>query len=247
MLTTERRQYILEALASKSVVQLTTIANELQVSESTIRRDFDYLEERGELERVHGGARQVSQRFKEDSLNEKRQVNTSAKQIIAKRASEVVQDGDIIYLDSGTTTIEMVPHLINKNILVVTNGLEVAMTLLKNQVNSILLGGKLKHSTGAIIGTITQNQLLRYNFDRVFLGINGIDEKAGYTTPDIEEADLKKLALKQGKQVYILADDSKVEKISFAHVANLDQATLITNDLHPAFEEKVHVLKETNE
>ena len=113
----------------------------------------------------------------------------------------------------------------------VTNGLSQADLLCDYGESVILLGGQVKPKTRAIIGAQAQVQLARYRFDHVFMGMNGVDAEWGYTTPDQEEAALKQQAMQQANQVYVLADASKMGRVSFCHVANLEEAILITHAL----------------
>ncbi|AMB95616.1 DeoR/GlpR family DNA-binding transcription regulator [Aerococcus urinae] len=243
MLTEERQKYIMEALTKVPILNLQEVSKQLAVSESTIRRDFDSLEKAGKLERIHGGAKRVQQRNMEASLSEKSQVNVLEKQLIGKLAGEMVADHDTIYLDSGTTTIEMIPWIINKEIIVVTNGLEVAQALYQSQIHTIVVGGEIKESTGTLIGGIALSQVQSFNFDKAFIGMNGIDLDTGYTTPDIEEAQIKKAAIDHSRYRYILADASKFDQSTFCHVCDLDRAVLLTNESNSKYENYMKIME----
>lgn len=243
MLTEERYAYILNELNKKQLIHLQEIAQTLHVSESTVRRDFQNLEEAGELIRVHGGAKRVGQRLIEPNLVQKREQYPSEKKRIAKRASELIVKNDTIFLDAGTTTREMIPYLPRENILVVTHGIEIAYDLYRAQIPTLLIGGLVKERTGAILGTTTYEQIKSLNFDRAFMGMNGIDQKAGYTTPDIEEARIKKLVFENSRYTYVLADSSKFKAISFCQVAALDQAILITDQKDKDFDEWMTIME----
>ncbi len=233
MLTEERHDYILNQLKKTGLVKSQEMMQYLDCSESTIRRDLALLEEAGELTRVHGGAKKIYQLDKELSTVEKSSINVHEKENIAKLAASFIEENDTIYLDAGTTTLYLIPYLKNKNIQVVTNGIQHAVLLADQQTKTILLGGNIKLKTKAIIGTTTINQLEGYRFNKCFLGINGIDNEFGYTTPDTEEAAVKKQAHLHSSKTYILADQTKFNKVSFAKVFELEDAIIVTQKLDP--------------
>ena len=234
MLTENRHQMILDRLENQRTVSLQQLLNELNVSESTIRRDLSQLEEAGKLVRVHGGARRVYTLDSEPSFLEKASHHATEKEQIAAYAASLVNNRDIIYLDAGTTTLGMIPHLQNKQVVVITNGLQHAEKLSDLGLETILLGGKVKSRTRAMIGVEAIRQLGQYRFQKVFMGMNGVDVEYGFTTPDTEEAEVKRLAMAQGNQVYVLVDYDKIGKVSFCRVANIDDAIIVTNQLEPS-------------
>lgn len=137
----------------------------------------------------------------------------------------------MIYLDAGTTTLEMIPHLANLSITVVTNGIAHASMLADRQIEAYLVGGKLKHSTKAMVGAPSQHSLMNYQFTKAFLGVDSIDMTYGCTTPDPEEATMKQLAIERASDTYFLADDSKWNKVSFAKICNFSDVTFITDKI----------------
>ncbi|SEK64211.1 transcriptional regulator, DeoR family [Carnobacterium iners] len=233
MLTEERHTYILTQLREYGLVKSKELMHYLNCSESTIRRDLAQLEELGELSRIHGGAKKVYHLDEELSISEKSSINVQEKKEIAKLAALFIKENDTIFLDAGTTTLYLIPYLKNKNIQVVTNGIQHAVLLADQQTKTILLGGNIKLKTKAIIGTTTISQLENYRFNKCFLGINGIDSEFGYTTPDIEEAAVKKQAHLHSSKTFILADKTKFNKVSFAKVIELEDATILTQHLDP--------------
>lgn len=231
MLFEERAKLIINQLEEKSTVSNKELIKLLNVSEATIRRDLDVLEEEGILNRVHGGAILKKIEVKEDTMEEKFVLNLKEKKQIAKIASIVVEEKDFIFLDAGTTTFELIPYLKDKNITVVTNGLMHLEELMKYNINSYLIGGHIKKSTKALVGSIALNNLKTVNFSKAFIGANGIDSKYGLTTPDIEEASIKSKAIENSLKAYILVDGSKFGKVYFSKIAELNQGTIITNDI----------------
>lgn len=229
MLNAERKEKILDMLEGLGVVKLSELVKSLNSSESTIRRDLSEMEEEGLLERVHGGAKLLKQHNLEPSMDEKSFKNIHSKQQIAKRAAELVQENDCIYLDAGSTTIEMIPFLADKKITVVTNGLGHIERLVNLQVEAYLLGGKMKVHTKAVIGAVALSNIGNYHFDKVFIGANAIHDEFGFMTPDTEEAFLKRKASQQADEVFVVADHSKFACANFAKMFELSRATLITD------------------
>lgn len=229
MLTDERRKKIVELLDQQSIVKSQDLITLLEASESTIRRDLQDLENAGLLERVHGGARRPQYLEQELGMTEKSFKNVQQKQAIAKLASSYVTDGDVIYLDAGTTTLEMIPLLKGKAITAVTNSVGLASRLVEHEINTIVLGGRIKLATDAVIGTQAIEQLTNYRFNKAFMGMNGVHIEHGFTTPDTEEASLKRLAMDHAQEVFVLVDYSKFNQVSFTRVANLEAATILTD------------------
>lgn len=229
MLTAKRRKVILELLDQEETVSLQSLVSALNASESTVRRDLSLLEAEGLLIRIHGGAKRVYAMDMESTVQEKMLRFPIEKECIGRYAGHLVQTDEVIFLDAGTTTSQVIPYLADKNVTVVTNGIYQATLLSEYGIRTILLGGKLKNATNAIIGPNAMQQLQQYRFNRAFLGMNGVDLQYGYTTPDEEEALIKRLALQQSTQTYILADNSKLTKVSFCKVAPISDAILITN------------------
>lgn len=234
MLTSERQQYIIEKINQNGFIKIQELVKELHTSESTIRRDLSQLEDMSVLKRVHGGAELVKKRSIEPTILEKSTSRTSEKEAIAKEAASMIDDGDCIYVDAGTTTLAMIPFIQNKPVTVVTNGIMQAAALQESDIITYLIGGRIKKSTNAIIGSQAINNINNYRFDKVFLGINGIHPEWGFSTPDPEEAILKRSAIDLSKEAFILADYSKFDETSFARVAQLNQATIITSGMDSA-------------
>lgn len=232
MLNEERYRRILRRLQEKGIVKLQELCTLLEASESTVRRDLADLEERGLLRRVHGGAALPAMSGGlEPGMAEKSAVNVPQKQKIAELASGLVRGGEAIYLDAGTTTLAMIPFLKGKSITVVTNGLPQMDALLEADIPSYLLGGLAKKSTKALVGSLALDNLGRFRFDRCFLGTNGVHPDAGYTTPDPEEAALKRRASELSSLTYMLADSSKIGNVAFTRIIGLEQATLIAEQV----------------
>ena len=149
--------------------------------------------------------------------------------LIAQYAASLVDEGDSIYLDSGTTTYEMIKYLKGKEIVVVTNGLSHVESLIEYNIPCFVLGGKVKQKTKAVVGYEAISALHRYRFDKCFMGSNGVHSLHGFTTPYPEEAMIKENAIKASNDIFILVDDSKFGEVSFTRFAEIGEATIITN------------------
>ncbi|AHZ15395.1 DeoR/GlpR family DNA-binding transcription regulator [Bacillus sp. NEAU-CP5] len=231
MLTPERYQLIIDQIEKRDVVKIQELISMTNASESTIRRDLSTLEERGFLKRVHGGASKLSNSRQEPDMLEKSSKNLQDKLKIAEEAASLLEEGDCIYLDAGTTTLHMIDFIDHtKDIVVVTNGVMHIDALIRKGIPFYLLGGYVKHRTGAMIGGASLTAVSQYRFDKSFLGVNGVHIEAGFTTPDPDEALLKTKAVRQAKNAYVLADPSKFGEISFAAFAALGDAAIITTE-----------------
>ena len=233
MLTEERHKLILEELRNNSVVYVNELVKMLDTSESTIRRDLNYLDEVGKLKKVHGGATLLEKEFhtKDDLVSIRETLNIDDKSIIAKHAASLIKKDDFVYIDSGTTTNLMIDFLEEKEAIYVTNGINQAKKQISNGFRTYILGGEIKDSTEAIVGVEAINSLKRYNFTKGFFGTNGISDYRGYTTPDMKEALVKEEALKRTRNPYILADKTKFNEISCITFGEIDEAVIITTIL----------------
>ncbi|RWZ54957.1 DeoR/GlpR transcriptional regulator [Halobacillus fulvus] len=237
MLTPERHQIILETIKKHHTVKLKELVKQTGASESTIRRDLDQLEQSGQLRRVHGGASLKQSASDEPSMGEKVSKHHEEKELIAAHAASLVEHGDCLFIDAGSTTYAMIPYLKDKDIIVVTNGLNHLDVLTEYQIVTYVLGGYVKHRTRAVIGAGALQNLQQYRFDKCFMGTNGVSLEDGFTTPDPEEASIKQTALHLSKSRYVLADSSKFEQVSFTKFADLNEAEIITEKQRRRFRE----------
>ena len=229
MLSQDRQALILDIIKEQGSITVTRLTEILETSESTVRRDLSFLANKGKINKVHGGATAISQEFikLEDNIEEKLTKNTDEKSKIAQYAASQVQDDDFVFKATF-----------------VTNGIDHAKQLAKNGCNVIVLGGKLKQSTEAIIGLVAAKNLQNYSFTKAFIGANGISEKQGYTTPDTEEAMLKAVTIEKSFVTYVLADYSKFDKVSAVSFGSIDCACIVTDKCPNAKLKKLTVIKE---
>lgn len=232
-----RRQKILQILEEKNSVSLQYLVEVLDVSQATIRRDLSLLEEKNLIFRRHGGAsKKTAARGLEPSFDSKIDEFLQDKKEVAKYVCEhFIENGQTIYLDAGTSSYYMIDYLKNRNITVVTNSIYHLRKLVEYKIHTIILGGNVKHSTQAIVGSSAFNQLSKYSFDACFIGCNGVDTEFGLSTADEQEAILKTKALKNSKNKYVLADISKFGHRKFQKFADIDAATIISYKVSKEF------------
>lgn len=232
MLTKQRQEEIFNIIKERGSVTTLEIAEMLGISESTARRDISSLDDEGRIIKVYGGAMIDPEQMvdtKEETYEQKVDINSSEKGKAAEKALELIEPGDFIYIDAGTTTKYIVDNLNMRSVRIVTNGIEHARTLALKGNEVVLVGGTVKISTDAIVGTIAVNTLDKYHFSKGFFGTNGISPKAGYTTPDINEALIKKAAMQKCSKSYVVSDASKFSTISAVTFASFREANVVTN------------------
>lgn len=230
--TVHRRTKILEKLESDGQVNVTELSNQFNVSEVTIRNDFLQLEKKNMLIRARGGAIKVSRVGVDFELSKKQKINLDLKKKIGKVGAELVNDGDTIIIDSGTTTQEMVKNLHpDSKLTVITNALNIANNLVyNNNIQVIMPGGFLRKDALSMIGSPAEKALRDYLCDKLFLGVDGLDFDFGISTPNIEEAHLNRIMIEISRQVIVLADSSKVKKRSLGVICPLSKVDILITD-----------------
>lgn len=233
MLTEERYAAILKILDEKKAVTVLALTRLLQTSESTIRRDLSALHQSGRLYKVYGGATSIDNSYsaKEEDVQTKQDLHRDEKLQIAKASAALVRRNDFVYLDAGTTTELMIDFLAETGATYVTNGISHASRLAARGLKSFILGGQIKTSTAAIVGTEAMDNLKRYNFTKGFFGVNAISISSGFSTPDSSEGLVKSEALSRCKKAFILADSSKFNKTAPITFAGIACASIITTTL----------------
>lgn len=235
MMAIDRHEKIMQLLVKNKTISVKELCELLQASEATIRRDLTQLEAENKLERTHGGA-YISDSIQlnhEETFNQKELISADEKKRIARKAFEIIEDGDSLVLDSGTTTLELA-RLIGdseKHLMVLTNSTTISTILSRNSnVELFVLGGKVRLNTLATVGSLAIEMLKRYNLTKAFVGVNGITIENGFTTPDIEEAEIKRAMLSVANERIILADSGKFHKVARCQISPLSMVDRIITD-----------------
>jgi DeoR family transcriptional regulator of aga operon len=240
MLIEERRQHVLGRIAAEGRVLVSDLSDTLGISRITIRKDLEYLEKQGLLLRTHGGALAPrSGAFFDPSIKEKEQQQLREKQLIAAAASSLVQEGQCVLLDSGTTTTAVARALrAFSHLTVVTNAANIAIELAGTNFEVILIGGALRKNSLSLVGPQAEDMLREIHADILFLGVDGLDSKIGITTPNVQEARVNRLMLQASQKVVAVCDSTKFKRRSVAIIAPMSEIdTIITDSQIPKDEE----------
>ena len=227
MIAELRQGKIMETISNHDVVFLKDLASQMGMSESTIRRDILKLEQDGKIEALRGGAVRLKSRRPDPSTKENQKLRMDVKNIIARKAAALVHDGDIIYIDAGTTTRAMVPFLAGKKITIVTPGLEVLQHLPVEGVSVVVVGGEVNFELSSFCGPIAEKQLSNMYFDKAFLSISAYTD-TGIFANDIREGRRKEIVKEHSSETYALADRTKQQQWGFMQVMDRSECTLIT-------------------
>lgn len=228
MIPYQRRMQMLQLLEQNEIVSLNDFCEALKnVSESTVRRDLKTLEAEGQIILLRGGGACLKKGSYEIPVNSKSIKNVNEKEMIARCAAALVNDGESIYLDSGSTPLRMIRHLKNKDITIVTTNAMILQEIQETKLKCILAGGEINISTASILGTRTNSELANMYFDKAFVGCNGFSDKAGISTPDIREAEKKQIVHRNSTETYVVADSSKSGKNTLCKVFELGEVPII--------------------
>jgi DeoR/GlpR family transcriptional regulator of sugar metabolism len=226
-----RRERVRQIVRSRHAVRVEDLKDELGVSTATIRRDLDELEESGELRRVHGGAVSIEDRPIETRFEAKATEHAAEKQRIAERAVELVEPDSTVYLDAGSTCLELARLLAHRtDVTVVSNSLPAIIELAGQGPRLVVVGGELRPLSQAIVGPLSVPTLDALYVDRAFMGTFSLSLDAGLTTTDPAEAFTKERALTRAREVVLLVDGSKLGTRSLAHAGRLDQVDVVITD-----------------
>lgn len=244
MLTKQRYDLILKLLEEQKSITVAEVKELLNTSESTVRRDIVALDKAGRLTKVFGGAVALEHAVTpyEPTVAQKKDVNVEQKRRVAEFAASLIEDGEFIYLDAGTTTGYLIERLAGRSVTVLTNAVAHAKQLAELGVKVYLVGGELKGSTEAVIGSQAVEMLQSYHFTKGFFGANGITQKTGFTTPDAHEAQVKKAAMRQCRECFVLADASKFDCISSVTFAGFSAAKVITDTVRDGYQDCENIL-----
>jgi len=230
----ERLEEITRLVNQKGTIRVSDIVKLLNVTDMTVRRDLVELEEQGVLTKIHGGARSNKAfQYREYSHAEKHIQNKEAKQAIASKAAQLIEDGDTIFLGPGTTVAFLAEALNNQRLTVITNCMPVFTLLMAKKTEDFqvfLLGGEYRQVTEAFVGEITNTSLEKLRFSKMFFSGNGVRD-GEVMTSTLAEAYTQNLALKHSLEKYLLLDSSKIGKDDFTSFCKLRDLTALITDV----------------
>jgi DeoR/GlpR family transcriptional regulator of sugar metabolism len=234
MLARQRQALILDRVRETGAVRVADLARDLGVSDMTVRRDLEILHEHGLLEKVHGGATTLSGLASyEPGFAAKSGLQQTEKEAIAAAAADLVEPGMAIGISAGTTTHALAAKVAEiPGVTIVTNSIRVADVLHRagRRDQTVLLTGGTRTPSEALVGAFAVSQLRSVHLDQVFMGVHGMDAKAGFTCPNLLEAETDRALIEAGRRLVVLADHTKWGVIGIASIGRLDQANVLISD-----------------
>ncbi|MEO1773217.1 MULTISPECIES: DeoR/GlpR family DNA-binding transcription regulator [Enterococcus] len=226
-----RRDFIIKELEENHTVKILELSRQLKVTRETIRKDLYFLEKKGIIKKVHGGA--VLEISNQETDYEKRKNEFhDEKAIIAKKAASYIEEGDTVYLDYGTTTLALAKEIVKmKNLTVVTNTIPIVNLLLKNKtIHLIMPGGIVRNNESSLYGPFASNNIKEIYVSIGFFGCSGIDMERGITSHHTGENLVSKEMIQHSQTTVILADHSKFGAVAFNRTATFDQVDIVITD-----------------
>jgi DeoR/GlpR family transcriptional regulator of sugar metabolism len=234
----EREQDIINLIKETKSITVAELSSRYYISEASIRRDLTRLEKKGIIKRTYGGAVLVEGLDVEIPLFIRETEQKSAKDVIGRIAASLVKDGDTAIIDSSSTTLSMVPYLEGKNNLtVITNGAKTAIELGKHlHIKVYSTGGILRENSLSYIGEIARNSIESFFVDMLFFSCRSTSIEKGLFDSNEQEAELRRIMMQQARQVVLLCDSSKFDKVSFSKVCSFEKIHYVITDTKPSNE-----------
>ncbi len=236
VLPVDRHSEILRMLDSSNVVKVSDLSGRFRVSEETVRRDLERLEQDGVVRRIYGGAVRVSGRAMELSFQKRQTRNLDQKRRIANLAKDLIADGESVIMDSSTSSLELARALPHMRLTVLTNSVSTVMELANKDINVMSTGGILRQNNLSFVGPIAERALEGYYVDKAFVSCRGITVREGATDASDLEVELKRRMLRAAKRVIFLVDSSKFGQVGFCSICPLrDVHTIVTDSKVPPY------------
>jgi DeoR family transcriptional regulator of aga operon len=218
MLSEERRREILELLQTEGRVLVRDLSKRFRTSLITIRKDLEYLHHQGQLERTHGGALPLrTGALRDRTLQEKERLHRQEKLRIAAAAVRMIRPGQVVILDSGTTTTAIARACRQfRSLTVITNATNIAQELAGTSVEVLLTGGTLRKNSFSLVGPLAEESLRRLSADLLFLAVDGFDVRYGLTTPNLLEARVNRAMAEASRRTIVVCDSSKFGRRSLS-------------------------------
>ncbi|MGE0607171.1 MAG: DeoR/GlpR family DNA-binding transcription regulator [Pirellulales bacterium] len=241
MIAEERRSKLLELVRLRGFASLPDLSKELQVSESTVRRDLDFLEESGSAKRTHGGVFYTGISPKLPLFEEHQPAQWDKKTAIASRAARLIEDGDTVLIDGGTTAYEVARLLVGRPLQVVTNSLPVANLFAASaSTDLVLLGGYVYPRTGVALGPYANEMLKHLNVHRTVMSVGGITDR-GYYNSNLLLVETERAMMSAADEVIVVADSTKFGRQSLAHLCELGavERMVVDSDINDEWKSKI--------
>jgi DeoR family fructose operon transcriptional repressor len=231
MLPSERHRKILDLLATKDVITISEFMTTFNISIETVRRDLAILEKQGSIQKVYGGAKIKDATFGEPAM-ESRMVNRLVqKEAIGRKCSELIHDGDCIFIDSGSTTYHIAKYLTNKkNLTIITNSIPVVNELMNTDFEIIIIGGKIRHNERSVVTYDYIFNFSELNIQKSFICAGGITVENGISDFNMQEAVTRKIIIGRSNEVFAAADSSKFHRDVTISIAPLNKINYIITD-----------------
>jgi DeoR family transcriptional regulator of aga operon len=241
LLNEERRREILGVLHRDGRVLVKDLARQFRISQITIRKDLEILDGQGAVQRTHGGALPVQAgALLDPTLREKEKLHSKQKTQIAQVASRLVEEGQSVLLDSGTTTTAIARALKSRNmerLTVITNAINIAAELTGTHIEVILTGGILRKNSFSLVGPLAERTLRQLSADILFLGVDGFDTKAGLFTPNLLESEVNRSMVEIARRTIAVCDSSKFGRRSLCNIMPVAMVhEVITDKQIPRFD-----------
>jgi len=226
-----RREEIYQLIRDNGTARVSDLSDKLGVTTMTIRRDLETLELDGLIERTHGGAVAVNRTNREPLFTQKRVINRLQKDLIARKASSLIEDYDTVFLNSGTTTLRIFRNITAKHVKIVTNNAYFPMDDIPDSLEVISTGGLFRKESFTLIGETTLHSISQVFASKAFIGLDGFDVHYGMTTPVQPEAHVNRMMIEHTRgEVIVVADSSKIGKVSNFFVAPVTSAQKLLTD-----------------
>jgi DeoR/GlpR family transcriptional regulator of sugar metabolism len=228
----QRRNEIITMIRKQRTIKVADLMRDYKVSIETIRRDLEYLEKKGFLRRVYGGAVLHGLYGEEPEYENREIINYPQKRAIGKKAAEFINDGDTLFIDVGTTIMEVAKELRwKKNLTVITNATLIAHELINHEgCRVILLGGELRKGELSVSGYLSDSNIQHFYANKALLGVGGITPETGITDYKVQEANLRRLMIEHSNEVIAAADYSKFGVIAMNHSCPIEKINILVTD-----------------
>ncbi|MEX0928122.1 MAG: DeoR/GlpR family DNA-binding transcription regulator [Balneolales bacterium] len=227
----ERRNQTLKALRAKGQISVVELSRLLEVSEVTIRKDLEYLEKHNLLVRTHGGAMQNGYLVYDQPIEEKGKLHAEEKRYIGEAAANLIEDSDSVFMEAGSTMVQVARQIKKRNLTILTNGINVALELLRlADVELIMLGGMVRPTSACVVGPYAEQMVQEHSCRKFFLGVDGFDLERGLSTTNTLEAHLCRTMVKAAQETIVVTDSSKFGRRGLSRICSIEEIDVVVTD-----------------